>query len=143
MNFSPDSIIINDQVIINKMLINRDSFDKTISEILTEYFNESGVRNNQVYIKVMDLNTSQRHKFHTYERIDVNIYSVGDQESRSMIIQFKTRYITNIFKKYQQVAPIPVVDISEEIASFKNLMIKDLNNIINIRTEELLMKLKI
>jgi len=99
MKFTSDYIIVDEPDIINnKMLLNRDSFDKTISEILNKYFNENTTRNNRVYFKIMDLTTSQRHKFHTYERPDIILYSVGYQECRTMIIEFKTRYITNVLK---------------------------------------------
>ena len=135
MQFTAEYIFIDDHDIIMQMLVNRDSFDKKISEILSEYFKQTGMRNNKVYIKMMGLNVSQRHKFHMYERPEITFYSVGEKDSRIMIIEFKTKYITNILKKYTET---PVLDISEEILSFKNLLITDINQ----KVEDLLTKLK-
>ena len=133
MKFTSDYIIVDEPDIINKMLLNRDSFDKTISEILNKYFNEN-TRNNRVYFKIMDLTTSQRHKFHTYERPDIILYSVGYQECRTMIIEFKTRYITNVLKKYD--------NISEEFSLIKKIITTDVNKIIDNKLGELLTKIK-
>jgi hypothetical protein len=126
-------ILSNDffQSIKSEMLHSRNSFDYCIYKYMTED------TKNKRYIEIPNVLKHERHRFHLFARPSLYIYSIGEEinNARTIILQFKRKYINDIIKKYEN----EHIDISKEIENFKKIVISG----IETQIENLIFNLKI